>query len=95
MSPRRRRFVALAGAAALALIGCRAVDKVVQGTANVARDAGIIRKEDAESIKRTSAAFRKSAEEFTDSEEHYIGRSVAAEVFARYEKPSTDAALMA
>lgn len=77
-----------------AFAGCATVDKVVQKTADVAAEGGIIRKEDAASIKKTSAAFRKSAEEFTPAEEHYIGRSVAAEVFARY-RASGDEAKMA
>ncbi len=87
-------FFAAALALGIAALGCKAADAVVKGTADVARDAGIITEKQAESIKRTSEAFRRSAEEFTDSEEHYIGRSVAAEVFARY-RPSTDETKMA
>jgi predicted Zn-dependent protease len=89
--PRLRRILFFI---ALAIAGCKAVDAVVKGTADAAKNAGIISEKDAESIKKTSEAFRKSAEEFTDSEEHYIGRSVAAEIFARY-RPSQDEAKMA
>jgi len=85
-----RAAARIAAAIALAIAGCKAVDAVVQGTAKVAKDAGVINEKQAASIQKTSAAFRKSAEEFTDSEEHYIGRSVAAEVFARYRASSDE-----
>ncbi len=60
--------------------GCAVVDDVVQGTADVAKDGGLLTDDQAGSVKKTSAAFRKSAEDFTDSEEYYIGRSVAANI---------------
>jgi predicted Zn-dependent protease len=44
----------------------------------------VITQGQAEGVKKTSSAFRKSAEEFTESEEYYIGRSVAAEILTRY-----------
>ena len=43
-------------------------------------------------VIKTGQAFRKSAEEFSETEEYYIGRSVAAKVLARY-KPYPDEAL--
>jgi len=87
------RLCASLGILAAAFLGCKAVDAVVSSAADAARDAGVIKKEDAESIKRTSAAFRESAKEFTDSEEHYIGRSVAAQIYMHY-RPSANAALV-
>lgn len=41
---------------------------------------------------KTGQAFRRSAQDFTENEEYYIGRSVAAKVLARY-KPYEDEAL--
>ena len=43
-------------------------------------------------VIKTGQAFRKSAEEFTETEEYFIGRSVAAKVLARY-KPYEDESL--
>jgi predicted Zn-dependent protease len=74
----------LALAVIAAAVGCSVLDKGVRGTANVAANAGVISRQDADSAGKVSKAFRKSAEDFTDSEEHYIGRSVAAQIFANY-----------
>ena len=68
----------------LAVAACAVIDQGAQTVAGVAAGAGVISHSQAEGIKKTSTAFRKSAEEFTESEEYYIGRSVSAEILTRY-----------
>jgi predicted Zn-dependent protease len=82
----------LVAALALLLASCSVVDQATHVAADFAATAGVISGSQAEGIKRTSTAFRKSAEEFTESEEYFIGRSVAARILATYH-PVADPAL--
>ena len=77
---------AVAGALALA-VGC----SVVKGTAGVANKMGVITKDQAGAMSDAADAVRASWHEFTDSEEFYIGRSVAANVLATYKTVDGDA----
>ncbi|MBI4345490.1 MAG: M48 family metalloprotease [Elusimicrobia bacterium] len=88
-----RRAGAWVLAAALgAAAGCKTFDAAVERATDRAVEKGWLKQSQAESIRKTSAAFRKSAADLSESEEYYIGRGVAAELLSRYE-PSTDEAL--
>jgi len=76
-------------AATLLLPGCATVDQVAQVGASVAQSAGVVTKEQAQSIRRSSTALAKAGEEFTPEQEYYIGRSVGAVIVNRY-KPYRD-----
>jgi beta-barrel assembly-enhancing protease len=75
----------------LAVAGCAVLDQGAQTVAGAAAGAGVISNSQADGIKKTSTAFRKSAEEFTESEEYYIGRSVSAEILTRYKSADLQA----
>jgi len=47
-------------------------------------EVGLVNKDDAESIVKTSGALRKGFGEITEEEEYYIGRAVAALILSRY-----------
>jgi predicted Zn-dependent protease len=68
----------------LALAGCAGLDSMVNKASDMAVARGTLSSDQAAGLKKTSAAFRKSAEEISESEEYYIGRSVAAQVLSRY-----------
>lgn len=69
---------------------CATMDAAIKAAADAAAQKGHLSKAQAESIKKTSTAFRKSAEEISESEEYYIGRAVAAELLSRYEPSSNE-----
>jgi predicted Zn-dependent protease len=68
----------------ISLTSCAAVDKAVTVATTAAEASGIIKPEQGESIRKSSAAVSKSLEDFTPEQEYYIGRSVGAVVLARY-----------
>ena len=87
-----RRLGRLLVAACLAAAGCAHADRVVGAAADYAASKGRLSQKQAESIKKTSAAFRKSADDISESEEYFIGRAVAAQLLGRY-PPLKDAQL--
>lgn len=72
--------------------GCKTFDAAVERATDRAVEKGWLKQSQAEGIRKTSAAFRKSAADISESEEYYIGRAVAAELLSRHE-PSADSAL--
>ena len=56
----------------------------LKGAVEKVREKVPISDEKLESATKTVKAFRKSAEEISESEEHYIGRAVAARLLATY-----------
>lgn len=65
---------------------------LLKKAAEKAKDTAERNQDKIESVKKTASAFRKSAAEISDSEEHYIGRAVAAEILAKH-PPVPDALL--
>ena len=65
-------------AAALLLAGCASMDAIVKKAGEVAADKGYITQDQAKTLEKAAVTIRKSAEEFSESEEYYIGRAVAA-----------------
>jgi predicted Zn-dependent protease len=76
-------FALLLAASALCA-GCAAVDQVAQVGSSVAASQGVITKDQAKSISRSTSAIAKAAEDFTPEQEHYVGRSVGAVIVNRY-----------
>lgn len=83
------RHAWLLPALALALTGCSELTKVVT-SAGVA--TGKISEDQAKSVNRSAEAVEKTFQDITPEQEYYIGRSVAATIFASY-KPYEQAAL--
>ncbi len=66
---------------AVAFSGCGRVSEL--GT-QLAQDAGLISSEEAASVNRSTQAIEKTRQNLSAEEEHYLGRSVAAQVFKSY-----------
>lgn len=62
--------------------------KGVKGAVGKVRDKVPVSDEKLEGVVKTAKAFRKSAQDISESEEHYIGRAVAAQLLAKY--PAVD-----
>ena len=65
------------------LCGC-VMDEVARVGTSVGQSAGVVTKEQAESINRSATAVSKAAEDFTPEQEYYIGRSVGAVLIGKY-----------
>jgi predicted Zn-dependent protease len=57
---------------------------IMEQGAGVLSEAGLVKKDDTQSIVKTSKALRKGFGEITEEEEYYIGRAVAAVILSRY-----------
>lgn len=57
---------------------------VLKGALDKVKKHVPVDEEKIESVTKTVKAFRKSAQDIAESEEHYIGRAVAAQLLARY-----------
>ena len=77
----RRVLVAVGGLAITGLIGCSTVAKF---TTDIGQGAGVITKQQAESINKSAQAVEKTFQDITPEQEYYIGRSVAATVLVTY-----------
>jgi len=64
----------------LFLMGCSIMEQGV----GVLSEAGIVKKDDAQSLVQISKVLRKGFGEISEEEEYYIGRAVAAVILARY-----------
>lgn len=88
MNGRTWTITATLVALAAVLIACAAITEV--GT-QIGVETGAITEDEAESIKRTSAALEKSWQDITPEQEYYIGRAVAATILQSYQ-PADDPA---
>jgi beta-barrel assembly-enhancing protease len=68
----------------LVLTSCQTMESATTLVTVVGQGAGVISGSQAESIRKTTKAVARSAEEFTPEQEYYIGRSVGAVVLAKY-----------
>ena len=73
-----------------ALTACSTMDTLVQKASGAAAEKGYISGSQASAIQKSSTAFRKSGEDFSESEEYFIGRSVAAQILSRYQPLQDD-----
>ena len=74
------------------LAACKTFDAAMETATGKAVEKGWLKQSQVESLRKTTAAFRKGAADISESEEYYIGRAVAAELLARFE-PAGDEAL--
>ena len=61
-----------------------ACSEVSEMGTKIARKAGVISSDQADSLTRSTKAIEKTQQELTPEQEHYIGRAVAAKVFQSY-----------
>jgi beta-barrel assembly-enhancing protease len=73
------------------LNGCAQVEKVAEIGAKIGVDKGIISQKQADSLRKSTKAVARSFEEFTPEQEYYIGRTVGAQILAKY-RPYNDQA---
>lgn len=62
----------------------KAASHVAGGAVDVLGQKAHLNSGQIEGIKKTGAAFRKSAEQITEKEEYFIGRAVSAQILSRY-----------
>jgi beta-barrel assembly-enhancing protease len=70
--------------AALSLSSCETMESAANIATAIGQSTGAITESQAESIRRTTRAVARSAEEFTPEQEYYIGRTVGAVVLTKY-----------
>jgi predicted Zn-dependent protease len=87
-----RRALPLLLAAALA--ACAGMDAAMRTATGYASSKGYISESQAESLNKSETALRRGSSDISESEEYYIGRSVSAQILARF-KPLDDARLNA
>ena len=64
----------------LFLMGCSIMEQGI----GVLSEAGVVKKDDAQSLVQTSKVLRKGFGQISEEEEYYIGRAVAAVILSRY-----------
>lgn len=77
-------LAALGGALVVLAAGCRTMAQIAGDLAELARDTGAIKEDEAESIIRSAAALERTFEDITPEQEYYIGRAVMATVLQSY-----------
>ncbi|MCE5265913.1 MAG: M48 family metalloprotease [Deltaproteobacteria bacterium] len=77
-------LLGLALAALLALTSCQTLESAAEIATVIGQGTGAITETQAESIRKSTKAVARSAEEFTPEQEYYIGRSVGAVVLTKY-----------
>ena len=88
---KRRSLLFGTGLAALLILGaCQTMESATQIATVIGQGTGVITDTQAESIRRSSRAVARSAEEFTPEQEYYIGRSVGAVVLGKYKPYDRD-----
>jgi beta-barrel assembly-enhancing protease len=70
--------------ALLALTSCQTMESAANIATVIGQGTGVITGSQAESIRKSTKAVARSAEEFTPEQEYYIGRSVGAVVLTKY-----------
>lgn len=70
--------------AAFFLGSCQTMESAANIATVIGQGTGVITETQAESIRKTTKAVARSAEEFTPEQEYYIGRTVGAVVLSKY-----------
>jgi beta-barrel assembly-enhancing protease len=68
----------------LSLTSCQTMETATNVATAIGQSAGAISATQAESIRKTTKAVSRSAEDFTPEQEYYLGRSVGAVVLTKY-----------
>jgi predicted Zn-dependent protease len=80
----KRTFAMIVGTSLLVAALFAGCDTVAEKGAQIAREAGLISAEEAESIERGAKAVQKTWQDLTPEQEYYIGRAVTAQVLQTY-----------
>ncbi len=72
--------------------GCRALEEVTRVGAELGTSTGMISRESADSLVKSSKAVSKSFEDITPKQEYFIGRSVGAVILEKYPADADTAA---
>lgn len=76
--------ILLAVALSALLAGCAAMQAITEAGTTVAVGTGVMTKDQAKSVNKSTAAIVKAAEALTPENEYYIGRAVGASVLLSY-----------
>jgi len=80
----RRTLALIVGTSLLAMVLFAGCDTIAETGTELAREAGLISAEEAESIARGAQAVQKTWQDLTPEQEYYIGRAVTAQVLQTY-----------
>jgi predicted Zn-dependent protease len=78
------RNVMIHGLLVAVLVGLSGCQTLTDVGADIGEASGTLTPEEAAAIRRTGSSVAKSFADITPEQEYYIGRSVAATIFARY-----------
>jgi predicted Zn-dependent protease len=81
---RRALLLLLLAVTAAGLAGCAAMQKVAEAGTAVAVGAGVMTKDQAESVNKSTAAVVEATKALTPENEYYIGRAVGATILTSY-----------
>lgn len=81
---RKLLLVCLSVFSLLTLASCQTMESATTLATVIGQGAGVISGSQADSIRKTTKAVSRSAEEFTPEQEYYIGRAVGAVVLGKY-----------
>jgi predicted Zn-dependent protease len=81
---RRLLLAGLSAYSLLLLSSCQTMESATTLATEIGRGAGVISASQADSLRKTTKAVSRSAEEFTPEQEYYIGRAVGAVVLGKY-----------
>jgi len=87
-----RYFLCSVAAAALIVAGCETLDTISNVTTSAAVATGVINKDQADSINRTTSAVGKTFDTITPEQEYWVGRTVAATILATFKPYDSEAA---
>lgn len=90
--PPRAGLVILLGLVLLGGIGCEHLGSLGETVGEAGVSTGMMTKEQAESLSRTSKAVAKTFADITPEQEYYIGRAVAATMLSSYQPYNNKAA---
>jgi predicted Zn-dependent protease len=80
----KMKLIPLLLIAVMILASCQTLETATSIATTIGEGAGLVSSSQAESLRKTTKAVARSAEEFTPEQEYYIGRSVGAVVLAKY-----------
>lgn len=78
--------------ALVGLAGCGTLGDLAEVGTDVAAGAGVISETQADSLRHSTEAVARSAEDITPEQEYYIGRAVGANILDRYSPHEDEAA---
>jgi predicted Zn-dependent protease len=77
-------FCAITAVLMVSMIGCETLESAVKVATDLGVEAGLVSRDQADSVNKTTADAGKTIQDITPEQEYYIGRSVAATILGRY-----------